>query len=99
MDSNEDTIQELVQQIWGLMEEEDWHGAIAICEELKAMPSEAGFRMRAMIHVFQEEANEALSEIQAGIQQFPDAWELHMQWGNLLSDSGDPSEALKIFDK
>ena len=99
MDSNEANIQELVQQIWGLMEEEDWQGAIAICDELKAMPSEAGFRMRAMIHVFQEQANEALTEIQAGIDQFPEAWELHMQWGNLLSDSGDPSEALKIFDK
>ena len=99
METETDDNQLLIQQIWELMESESWEAAIAICEELKAIPSEAGFRMRAMIHVYQEEPQAALAEIQAGIKQFPEAWELHMQWGNLLSDSGDPSEALTVFDK
>ena len=99
METTPESLQSLIQEGWSLIESESWDEAIALTEELKAAGSDTGYRLRSVIFQMQEDPAAALTEVKAGVKLFPKSWEMQMQLGNLLSDTGDLTEAQEVYQK
>ncbi|MEZ4825752.1 MAG: hypothetical protein R3C61_05575 [Bacteroidia bacterium] len=96
---SQEEIENLIEHAWDLIQADNLEQAAEIGRELKAEGVESGYRIVAMTYAMEENYDEAIAEIEAGIKTLPDAWQLHLQLGNFLSDKGDFDAALRTFDQ
>ncbi|MCB0838991.1 MAG: hypothetical protein KDE26_28890 [Bacteroidetes bacterium] len=92
-------IEQLSDQAWELIGSEDLEGAMEIGLKLQNHQVETGYRITSMVKAMQEEWEEAINILNEGIKQHPDIWQLHLQLGNFLSDTGKFPEAIRAFIK
>lgn len=86
------------QRAWSLISQQEYAEAQRIGEQLIDAQEEVGYRIMAMSHAAQEEAEQALAVIEQGVIQLPQSWQLQLLRGSLLSEAGDFPAALKAFD-
>lgn len=96
--SHSPEIETLTQRAWELINESSLEEARAIGAEIKNAGSEAGYRIVALTFAMEEDYPSAIAELESGIKAMPETWELHLQLGNILSDTEQYDAAIRTFD-
>ena len=98
MSSSSIDLEQLSQAAWEALEQSDAATAKELGAQLVEAGTEFGYRVLALASAMEDDRQGAIDTIRAGIEIFPDVWQLHMQLGNFYSDAEMLNEALESFD-
>lgn len=92
-------VEELGNQAWLAIDEEDFVQANQIGQQLIDAGWENGYRIRSAAEESQENWSEAEQFLQDGINAFPEVWQLRLQLGTLYYLQGQFAEALVVYEQ
>jgi tetratricopeptide (TPR) repeat protein len=90
---------ELMKHGYEFIEEGDFDSAFVVGGRLKRMGFTGGFEIIARTYAAEREVEQAIRELEKGVQKAPHVWILWEMLGNYRSDREDFDQALQCYDR